>query len=189
MDAGLATFERQVAAGVGPRAWTRRWRSWPSIPAGAPSSSTRAVSQCRTSSRSSKAPSPWPGRQHVSFYCLDASGLGSGGRQSTGKRRIDREGLTSRGAEDLFRRVRISEMDRTGGLGPLAELTGGIIRSDTNDITAITEAAFGDRPELVSARLQLQGGRRCREGADHRPRDPPGVERPRQDSHRPPGAV
>ena len=45
----------------------------------------------------------------------------------------------------LFRRVRVSEMDTTGGLGPLAELTGGLILSDTNDITAITAAAFADR--------------------------------------------
>lgn len=84
-------------------------------------------------------------RQHVSFYCLDPRGLFGDGRRATGRRRIDREELTSRSAEELFHRPRISELDRTGGMGPLAELTGGIMHSDTNDITAVTAAAFADR--------------------------------------------
>jgi len=41
--------------------------------------------------------------------------------------------------------VKILEIDRSGGLGPLADLTGGLFLADTNDITAATARANDDR--------------------------------------------
>ena len=45
----------------------------------------------------------------------------------------------------LEHRVKILEIDRTSGLGPLADMTGGMHLSDTNDITAATARASDDR--------------------------------------------
>ena len=145
MATGLASMESQVAAGVqtaGLNALIAQLSQYPGRRAVFLFSGGLAMPDVIPKLEGTVASAR---RQHVSFYCLDARGLGSGGRRVTGKRRLDREELTSRSAEELFRRVRISEMDTTGGLGPLAELTGGIILSDTNDVAAITEAAFADR--------------------------------------------
>jgi len=85
-------------------------------------------------------------RQHVSFYCIHAGGLARTGRRSVqARRRFSRGELTSSSAEDLERRVKILEMDPTSGLGPLADLTGGMHLADTNDITAATARAIDDR--------------------------------------------
>lgn len=83
-------------------------------------------------------------RQHVSFYNLDAGGLGTASRQPRGPRRLGRSELTSRSGEDVERPVKIAEFDTTGGLGPLAQLTGGAYFSGSNDITAATAAAAAD---------------------------------------------
>ena len=46
----------------------------------------------------------------------------------------------------LEHRVNIFEIDRTSGLGPLADLTGGYVPApDTNDITSATARASDDR--------------------------------------------
>jgi VWFA-related protein len=84
-------------------------------------------------------------RQHVSFYCLNAAGLGAGGSRYPAKRRISRSDLTSSSGDEPERRVKILEIDRTGGLGPLAEMTGGILLSDSNDVASRTASANADR--------------------------------------------
>jgi len=84
-------------------------------------------------------------RQHVSFYCINASGLGSGGRRPEPRRHISRGDLTSSSDETQEHRVKILEMDPTRGLRPLADLTGGIYLADTNDVTAATARANDDR--------------------------------------------
>ena len=84
-------------------------------------------------------------RQHVSFYCIHAGGLGTGTRNVQARRRFGRGELTSSSGEVLEHRVKILEIDRTSGLGPLADLTGGMHLSDTNDITSATARASDDR--------------------------------------------
>jgi VWFA-related protein len=84
-------------------------------------------------------------RQHVSFYCIGAGGLGTGRRNIHARRRFDRGELTSSSSEVLEHRVKILEMDPTYGLGPLADMTGGMRLSDTNDIAGATARAFDDR--------------------------------------------
>ena len=85
-------------------------------------------------------------RQHVSFYCINASGLAHTGRGSVeARRRFGRGDLTSSSDETQEHRVKILEMDPTRGLRPLADLTGGIYLADTNDVTAATARANDDR--------------------------------------------
>jgi VWFA-related protein len=84
-------------------------------------------------------------RQHVSFYCIHAGGLGTGKRNVQARRRFGRGELTSSSSEVLEHRVKILEMDPTRGLGPLADMTGGMHLSDTNDIISATARASDDR--------------------------------------------
>ncbi len=84
-------------------------------------------------------------RQHVSFYCTSTSGLGTGRRNVQARRRFGRGELTSSSSDVLEHRVKILEMDPTGGLGPLADMTGGMRLADTNDLTAATARATDDR--------------------------------------------
>ena len=85
-------------------------------------------------------------RQHVSFYCINATGLARTGRGHVqGRQRFSRGDLTSSSDETQEHRVKILEIDRSGGLGPLADLTGGLFLADTNDITAATARANDDR--------------------------------------------
>ena len=83
-------------------------------------------------------------RQHVSFYNVDAGGLGTVSQQPRGPRRLGRSELTSRSGEDFERPVKIAELDPTGGLGPLAQLTGGSYFSGRNDVRGMTAAAAAD---------------------------------------------
>ena len=83
---------------------------------------------------------------NVTFYTIDASGLGSGGPKSLPRSEIDPSELT---ASSQIRRASwqksFPEMDPTGGLGPLADRTGGFYVSDTNDLKAALSAVNADR--------------------------------------------
>jgi VWFA-related protein len=84
--------------------------------------------------------------RHVSFYTIDANSLGSGGRRNKAPRRHLKDAeLTSVSREADRRPAKLAEMDVTGGLRPLAELTGGLYLSDSNDITAQLARVNADR--------------------------------------------
>jgi VWFA-related protein len=145
MGSGFAGIERRQAAGVQTEALSRLIADLSQFPG------RRAV---LLYSQGLATPDVLPGlegvvaaasRQHVSFYCIKASGLGTGRRHVQARRRYGRSELTSSNAEELERRVNILEMDPTNGLGPLADLTGGMHLSGTNDITAATARANDDR--------------------------------------------
>jgi len=83
---------------------------------------------------------------NVSFYTVDASGLGSTGRKSLPRREVDPSELT--GSSQIRRaswQKSFPEMDPTGGLGPLADRTGGLYISDTNDLIAALSEVNADR--------------------------------------------
>ena len=84
--------------------------------------------------------------ENVTFYTLNATGLGAGGRRTLPRRDIDPSELT---ASSRLRRASwqkaFPEMDPTAGLGPLADRTGGFLVSDTNDLTAGLSAVTADR--------------------------------------------
>jgi VWFA-related protein len=84
-------------------------------------------------------------RQNVSFYCIDAGGLGTTGRRTRATRRLSRRELTSRSGDEARITVRIAESDPTDALGPLAEMTGGLLVADTNDINAAASLVNADR--------------------------------------------
>jgi VWFA-related protein len=84
--------------------------------------------------------------ENVTFYTLDATGLGASGRKSLPRRDVDPSELT--GSSRLRRaswQKAFPEMDPTAGLGPLADRTGGFIVSDTNDLTGGVSAVTADR--------------------------------------------
>ena len=83
--------------------------------------------------------------RHVSFYTLDPGGLRRSGRRQQSVSRIDRGQLTSVSTETAWRLAKVSEMDASLGLRPLAELTGGLYLADSNDLGALLGRANADR--------------------------------------------
>ena len=83
---------------------------------------------------------------NVTFYTIDASGLSAGGPKALPRSEIDPSELT--GSSQIRRaswQKSFPEMDPTGGLGPLADRTGGFYVSDTNDLKAALSAVDADR--------------------------------------------
>lgn len=83
---------------------------------------------------------------NVSFYTIDASGLSAGGPKALPRSDVDPSELT--GSSQIRRaswQKSFPEMDSTGGLGPLADRTGGFYVSDTNDLRAAVSAVDADR--------------------------------------------
>jgi VWFA-related protein len=83
--------------------------------------------------------------RHVSFYTIDATGFGGGGRRQQSVSRIDASELTSVSTETGRRPAKVREVDPSQGLRPLAELTGGMYLADSNDLTAQLARANADR--------------------------------------------
>lgn len=83
--------------------------------------------------------------RHVSFYTIDVTGFGTGGRRKQSVQRIDAKELTSVSTETGRRPAKVAEMDISRGLRPLAELTGGLYLADSNDIAAQLARANADR--------------------------------------------
>jgi VWFA-related protein len=83
--------------------------------------------------------------RHVSFYTIDATGFGTGGRRKQSASRIDARELTSISTETGRRPAKVAEMDMSRGLRPLAELTGGLYLADSNDLDAQLARANADR--------------------------------------------
>jgi VWFA-related protein len=81
---------------------------------------------------------------NVSFYTIDAGGLRASGRRNRSPRRLQASELTSV-SRDADRQAHLPEMDVTLGMRPLAELTGGVYQSDSNDVTALLTRANADR--------------------------------------------
>ena len=74
--------------------------------------------------------------ENVTFYTLDAPASAPAGRKSLPRRDIDPSELTgSSDAAPSLVAEEFPEMDPTSGLGPLADRTGGVYVSDTNDLT------------------------------------------------------
>lgn len=84
--------------------------------------------------------------ENVTFYTLDATGLGASGRKSLPRHEVDPSELTgsSRRRRASWQKA-FPEMDPTAGLGPLADRTGGFLVSDTNDLVAAVPAVTRDR--------------------------------------------
>ena len=83
---------------------------------------------------------------NVTFYTIGASGLSAEGPRALPRSEIDPSELT--GSSQLRRaswQKSFPEMDPTGGLGPLADRTGGFYVSDTNDLKAALSAIDADR--------------------------------------------
>jgi VWFA-related protein len=83
---------------------------------------------------------------NVTFYTIDASGLGAGGPKALPRSEMDPSELT--GSSRIRRaswQKSFPEMDPTGGLGPLADRTGGFFVSDTNDLAAAVVEVNRDR--------------------------------------------
>jgi VWFA-related protein len=83
---------------------------------------------------------------NVTFYTIDASGLGAGGPKALPRSEVDPSELT--GSSQIRRaswQKTFPEMDPTGGLGPLADRTGGFFVSDTNDLAAAVAEVNRDR--------------------------------------------
>jgi VWFA-related protein len=84
--------------------------------------------------------------ENVSIYTISAGGLGVDGRMALPVRDIDPRELTgtSRVGRASWQHA-FPEMDFTAGLRPLAELTGGFLVSDTNDLVAALSEVNADR--------------------------------------------
>ncbi len=96
---------------------------------------------------------------HVSFYTIDAAGLRVGGPPSPAKRRLTAAELSSVSSPTRLAPARISEMDPSRGLRPLAELTGGLYVSDTNDLRSALARVDADRRSYyVMAYRAASGG-------------------------------
>ena len=83
---------------------------------------------------------------NVTFYTIAASGLSAGGPKALPRSDVDPSELT--GSSQIRRaswQKTFPEMDPTGGLGPLADRTGGFYVSDTNDLKAALSAVDADR--------------------------------------------
>jgi VWFA-related protein len=82
---------------------------------------------------------------HVSFYTIDAGGLRARSTLNPSPRRLTAAELSSVSDPSQIRPARIPEMDLSHGLRPLAELTGGLYVSDTNDLKAALARVDADR--------------------------------------------
>ena len=83
---------------------------------------------------------------NVTFYTIGASGLSAAGPKALPRSEIDPSELT--GSSQIRRaswQKSFPAMDPTGGLGPLADRTGGFYVSDTNDLKAAVSAVNADR--------------------------------------------
>lgn len=85
------------------------------------------------------------GPAHVSFYTIDATGLRVAGPPSPARRRLTPAELSSVSSPVRQAPSRIPDMDPSRGLRPLAELTGGLYVSDTNDLTGALARVDADR--------------------------------------------
>ncbi len=82
---------------------------------------------------------------HVSFYTIDAAGLRVAGPPSPAARRLTADELSSVSSPARLAPSRIPEMDPSRGLRPLAELTGGLYVTDTNDLRSALARVDADR--------------------------------------------
>jgi len=82
---------------------------------------------------------------NVSFYTIDAAGLRVGGGPNPSPRRLTAAELSSISSPARLEPARIPEMDMSAGLRPLAELTGGLYISGTNDLRAALARVDADR--------------------------------------------
>jgi VWFA-related protein len=82
---------------------------------------------------------------NVSFYTIDAAGLRVDGGPTPAPRRLTVDELSSVSSPARLEPARIPEMDASDGLRPLAELTGGLYISGTNDLKAALARADADR--------------------------------------------
>ena len=82
---------------------------------------------------------------HVSFYTIDAAGLRVAGPPSPAPRRLTSDELSSVSSPARLAPARIPEMDPSRGLRPLAELTGGLYISGTNDLARALARVDADR--------------------------------------------
>jgi VWFA-related protein len=82
---------------------------------------------------------------NVSFYTIDAAGLRVSGPVDPAPRRLTGAELSSISSAARLEPARILEMDRSRGLRPIAELTGGLFVSGTNDLMAALARVDADR--------------------------------------------
>jgi VWFA-related protein len=82
---------------------------------------------------------------HVSFYTIDANGLRVAGPPNPAPRRLTAAELSSVSSPARLAPARIPEMDPSRGLRPLAELTGGLYISETNDLKRALARVDADR--------------------------------------------
>jgi VWFA-related protein len=101
---------------------------------------------------------------HVSFYTIDAAGLRVSGPPDPTPRRLTAAELSSVSSPARLAPSRIPEMDPSRGLRPLAELTGGLYISGTNDLKdALTRVDADRRSYYVMAyRADSEGPARPR---------------------------
>jgi VWFA-related protein len=82
---------------------------------------------------------------HVSFYTIDAAGLRVTGPVDPAPGRPTKAELSSVSSPARLEPARILEMDRSRGLRPIAELTGGLYVAGTNDLKAALARVDADR--------------------------------------------
>jgi VWFA-related protein len=96
---------------------------------------------------------------HVSVYAIDAGGLRVEHRPTPSPRRLTADELSSTSGPSRLAPARIPEMDASRGLRPLAELTGGLYVSGTNDLTRALARVDADRRSYyVMAYRAPEGG-------------------------------
>ena len=82
--------------------------------------------------------------RHVSFYAI-APGVGMNPYRKGVVTSLERSELSSVSTETGRRPVKVSEMDPSRGLRQLAELTGGLYLTGSNDVPALLARANADR--------------------------------------------
>jgi VWFA-related protein len=101
---------------------------------------------------------------HISFYTIDAAGLRVSGPPSPAPRRLTAGELSSVSSPARLAPARIPEMDPSRGLRPLAELTGGLFISGTNDLKNALGRVDADRRSyyVMAYRATTEGPARPR---------------------------
>jgi VWFA-related protein len=141
MDAGQETLFKEVAAGVEGGSFTQliadldRFPGRRSVILFSEGLTMPLVAPRLESVADRAAP------RHVSFYTIDVTGFS--GRPSV--RRIEPGDLTSISTESGRHPAKVSEMDVSRGLRPLAELTGGLYLADNKVVGALLARANTDR--------------------------------------------